>query len=312
MELAIVTPAEDPERESVHTLITYYNYVKAWRTCIEKGRGEEARQACVQEMQSTSLWSRLQGGGHCTRDVESAYCRGMFTLLAMHAFPVQARPELAPFANFWLPVQAYYAVHGLGLATLAAIGQLAPKDHNSFRSAFSSALVRYFPHPIGATCSGGPESDDFKYSTIGVTANDVRAQSNLAKPSFANAEHIVGKSLSTTRERLLDEKFSHARQNTKMGKRRHNLRADEKRRLANELTPTSICDFLYRMRVRANYDDPEMYLTSRDFTDQAVSHYTDLLFVTEAITDSLCTLIQRKIGPANYSDLRNKVECTSD
>jgi hypothetical protein len=303
---------DGPERESVYTLVTYYNYVRAWRVCIEKGRGEGAREEYIREMQETSLLSHLQGGGICTRDIESSYWRGMFTLLAMREFPVGAHPDLAPFANFWLPVQAYYAVHGVGLATLAAIGQPSPKEHTGFRSAFSVALVRYFPYPIGLTCYGGPEVNDFGYSGVGLFATDVREQSNLAVPCLKNAETLVGKSLCTTRERLLDDKLDQARrQKVTKGRRKRALRMEEKRAIINRVPATSVCDFLYRMRVRANYDDPEMYLTSRDFTDQAVSHYADLLFVTEAIVDCLGVLIEKKIGPEAFAVLRRKLESIS-
>jgi hypothetical protein len=236
----------------------------------------------------------------------------MFTLSAMRRFPVAKHPELAPFANFWLPVQAYYAVHGVGLATLAAFGQDAPKDHNAFRAVFSTGLVRYFPFPIGATCSGGPEPHDFVYFGVDLAATDVRAQSNLAHPIAANAGQLVSKSLSTTREKLLNDKLGHARQKgKKSGRKRRNLPLEERGKLANAVPPTTVCDFLYRMRVRANYDDPEMYLTSRDFTDQAVSHYADLLFVTEVIVDALDVLIQRKIGQEALVTLRRKVESIS-
>jgi hypothetical protein len=304
--------ADGLESESVYALVTYYNYVRAWRVCIEKGRGKGAKDVCIREMRETPLLGHLQGGGTCTRDIESSYWRGMFTLLAMREFPVGAHPDVAPFANFWLPVQAYYAVHGVGLATLAAIGQPSPKEHSGFRSAFSVSLAKYFPYPLGMACHGGPEANDFGYSGVGLSANDVREQSNLAVPCLENAETLVGKSLCTTRERLLHDRLDQARrQKVTKGRRRRALRMGERQAITDRVPATTVCDFLYRMRVRANYDDPEMYLTSRDYADQAVSHYADLLFVTELVVECLGTLIERKIGRETFAVLRRKVEARS-
>lgn len=37
-------------------------------------------------------------------------------------------------ANFWAPVQAYYALHGIGSACLAALQNSVPEDHRAFSS----------------------------------------------------------------------------------------------------------------------------------------------------------------------------------
>jgi hypothetical protein len=76
-----------------------------------------------------------------TEVIEKAVFRGWLTLKAMEMLPIAEYPELASTANFWAPVQAYYALHGIGLACLAALQTTAPDDHRAFRASTGEQLV---------------------------------------------------------------------------------------------------------------------------------------------------------------------------
>ena len=99
----------------------------------------------------------------------------------------------------------------------------------------------------------------------------------------------------TTRSRLLAEIFNDARgRNVKKGKQRRNLTNNEKTKIAEKLHPTSIFDFLYRIRVRSNYDDPEMYIYGQGDKSTA-NHYKNLLRLTADLVAVLERIIERKI-----------------
>jgi signal transduction histidine kinase len=285
--------------EATITLTTYYNYVSAWVVALEReyGRDQTGMQAFGVRQQSLDALKRLQGGRLCSDEVSSAFCRGKLTLIAIHRLPVEDFPDLAATANLWLPVQAYYAVHAMGIAVFAALGQQVPKDHRHFRAAFSQTVCRLLPFPFCAICSNGPQPTAFTFTGISTSPDRVAAQSNLANPNYSDGHHFVGKSLSTTREKLLEEAFDKARrERVKPNRSRRNLRLDERQRLAQNLHNTSIADLLYRMRIRANYDDPEMYLAAFADTEGAVAYYKALTRLSDVLAEGLCAIIRRKIG----------------
>jgi len=113
----------------------------------------------------------------------------------------------------------------------------------------------------------------------------------------------------TTRNRLLAESFRDARgKSIKKGKRRRNLTSAEKTKIAGKLHPTSVFDFLYRIRVRSNYDDPEMYIYGQGDEATAQSHYKNLVQLTADLAAALGRIIERKIGSDAFRGLVKEFE----
>lgn len=298
-------------QEATITLVTYYNYVSAWVVALEReyGRAQESVQAFWNKQRGLATFSRLQGGKRCSDELTSAYCRGKLTLMAMRGLPVHDYPDLAATANLWLPVQAYYAIHALGMAALTALGQTAPRDHRSFRTSFSQTICRLLPPPFCASCGNGPRLGHFTFTGIVTSPEEVAAQSNLSNPVYSEGDHFIGKSLSTTREKALLELFDKARhENIKPGCQRRNLKNEERQRVAQNLHSTSIADLLYRMRVRANYDDPEMYLAAFDDTKGTVTHYEALMRLLDFLDEGLCAIVRRKIGQQTMDKLEARLQ----
>ncbi len=297
--------------DAVISLNTYYNYVSAWVFALQRvyGGGSSGLQACRNRQAALETFKKLQGGGNYSHGLIAAFTRGKLTLRAVNALPIEQFPDLALTANLWLPVQAYYAVHGFGLAALLAMGHPMPNDHRSFRAAFSRSICRLLPDPLCGVCTGGPELTNFQFSGLNTSSEEVAAQNNLANPRYSDGDRFIGKSLSTTRHRFVEEVFTQTRrQNVKPGRVRRVLAADERSRLAQGLHPTSIADLLFRMRIRANYDDPEMYLAAFKDTKSAVSHYKTLAILCDYVAECLCGIIRRKIGTEAMSALETRFE----
>ena len=144
---------------------------------------------------------------------------------------------------------------------------------------------------------------------IDTSVESVVAQSNLANPRNSQGHHFIGKSLSTTRDKALEEVFGKARrEHVKQNRSRRNLKFAERERLAQRLHATSIADLLYRMRVRANYDDPEMYLAAFNNTEGAITHYRALTFLSIVLAEGLCAIIRRKVGHQAMAELEAKLQ----
>lgn len=296
-------------QDAAYALQTYYGYVRAWTETIEHLYGPQVDFGDLRNavMQVKNV-EKLQGGTKTSQKFISAYSRGKLTLKAMSSFPINENKQLASTANLWLPVQAYYAIHGAGLAAMISLGQPEPKDHRAFRAAFSDVASCYLPTPFNAKCSNGPKAYDFMFSSINATPKDVIDYSSLSNPVYSgNLDCAIGKCLSTTRSKFLDELFDKARHSRIAKKRkRRNLSTSEKQAISTKLHATSLVDFLYRMRVRSNYDDPDIYLYAHSQVDDAVRHYNDLVFLTAAIFTSLSAIIMKKLGKSAFERIESQ------
>lgn len=297
-------------QDAPYALQTYYCYVRAWVEKITKLYGQPT--TCLykikDEMMKSKTIQKIQGGRTLDKDIVAAYTRGKLTLKAMDTFPIKENKELAPTANLWLPVQAYYAIHGVGLATIISLGQAMPNDHRAFRSVFSDISEKYLPEPFNSKCRGGPNDQQFVFDNLKTIMKNVKQQSNLSNSKYANIESLLGKCLSTTRRRFLDELFDKERRKSiRRGKKRRNLSRNAKQLITEKLHPTTVTDFLYRMRIRSNYEDPDIHLYASDKQAyEAVRHYEDLLFLTQAIVGSLSVIMLRKIGKQAMDSIESR------
>lgn len=296
-------PIDDREIEAQVAIRTYYVYIKAFT--IKTGDLEELkkRQDDLQAFKNLTVSKTNK----VDRVKQSLY-RGWLTLKALKVLPVSDYPALATTANFWAPVQAYYAAHGLGMAALAALGDNPPQNHRSFRAAATNQIVnRLIPYPFNISCTGNPSEKKgvaVAFEDCSVDVAKVRKTSSLENPFYSNQEGLIAKALMTTRNRLLAEMFNDARRKKiKKGKMRRNLPSSEKTVIAGKLHPTSIFDFLYRIRVRSNYDDPEMYIYGQGDEATAQNHYKNLLQLTADLAAVLERVIERKVGVDGFQRL---------
>ena len=296
----------DREIEAQVTLRTYYVYIQAFT--IKAGGPKELKE----QQNDLSAFKNLQVTRTIRADpVKQSLYRGWLTFKALTVLPVGDHPELATTANFWAPVQAYYAAHGLGMAALIALGDDPPQNHRAFRAAMANQIVkRLIPSPFNITCRGNTldrKDDTIAFDNCSVEVSRVRQTSNLENPMYASQEALIAKALITTRSRLLEEMFDDARRrDVKKGKRRRNLDSSEKQQIEGRLHPTSIFDFLYRIRVRSNYDDPEMYIYGQGDESTAQNHYRNLLQLTTNLVAVLERIVERKIGPKPFQELKEQ------
>jgi hypothetical protein len=311
-ESRLITSTEEIERSqnAALALTTYTNYVSAWVTLLNKqyGIGDEGKVAFKITLSEIPNVRSIRGRVHISDELTTAYCRGHLLLRAMQALPIQSNPQLARLANFWLPVQSYYAIHGLGLATMIALNISPPRNHNAFRGSFHTIVKDYFPSPFNGLCSGGPDKRDFVFTDLSTDADRVTQLIQLTSPTHVeDLDTFVGKSLSTTRQEFLNKRYIERRKQEK----RRNLSRESKIQCCRNEHPTSICDFLYRLRVRSNYDNPDMHLFASIEDESSCNSYTELVYLIELLFIGLNVLVENSIGRRNTENLRRELDSTS-
>ena len=296
------------------SLQTYYNYVDTWVIAVGRKYGSSnaslANMCAAQD--SIKAFMKLQGGCHLTRPLESEFFKAKLIGLSMQKLPVDERPGLAITENLWMPVKSYYAFQSMGKAVLCASkvannAGVLPADHRAFLASFSRNISQLLPFPFNALCDGGPAPNSFDYGNLSTSAGEILAYNQLRNPRYAGTDVAIGKSLSTTRDRNLQEILDKARtKSVSEGRSRRNLSKEETLKFAANLHSTSIGDLLYRMRRRSNYRDSEMYLAAFDRTEDALVLYKNLTFLTTSATDLMSRILAKKLGKEAMAGLESR------
>ena len=203
------------------------------------------------------------------------------------------------YSNAWAPVQAYYAVYMSIHAWLVTIGMGGLiDDHTSTLRTVASHLVRrgLLPYPFLISCTGHPKLHERQIHGLPAGADSDVHIELLAAPSVADFHPRYAKMLDTTRSARLER----GRREWLARNGRKRMPTVEQRAMASRLHPTSVFDYLWRLRIRSNYGDVSTFLLSGVEDRSHGALHSGLV----ALTSSLCLLIQSLIvaqcGSATY------------
>lgn len=299
-------PTEESERaqKANIALATYSNYIKGWIESFEEhyGAGENGISLFKLRVRESSNYRQIRSYAPIPEELINTYSRGKLTLNAICEFPIDTNEGLALTGNMWLPVQAYYAINGVGWATMIALGMNMPvsKTHGIFRKYFSQLMHAYMPKPLCLTCDGGPGLRDYTFSGI-----DLNAETIIVLKPFktfdktVGPENYVGKSLTTTRTDFIKERLAVQRQKSSRSK----LQKDVVIRCCEKEYDTSIGDLFYRLRKRSNYENPDMFLYAGD-NELAKERYRSFQHITELLVIGLEELLEKAIGQSEMKNLQ--------
>lgn len=150
--------------------------------------------------------------------------------------------------NQWNNVYAYYATGRAALAWLLVRDGRAPERHRQLLRAMSAQVVgqHLFPTPWDLACASMAP----RYCGFVVPPSSV---SNLALA--ANCFDMAAKALKTTRRKRIEERRVQELTRLKRKRAPNGLLA----KLDADTEPTTVFDFIWRSRTRANYGDPSMF-----------------------------------------------------
>lgn len=201
--------------------------------------------------------------------------------------------------NNWAVVQAYYAAYHAIQAVVVGRGKPRPETHSKTQSQFAdhwaNRSVQLPPWSLAA-CDGG-------WKNAPREIEDVHPWSGCDTQSCLD---LAAKATRTTRDDRVKEGESNARDRKRSevmrawkadeatrleaGKKprkerrftRPILSAEQKRRVRSRVRPYTVLDYLYRLRVKANYEDASMFVDGpTDEADSLVVH-EDLVGLTSA------------------------------
>ena len=260
----IDTYPRDQMSSGIAEIRTYLNYNEAWTMQFP------FYDSPIHAQSKLPSFQKLQPSRNCdVEEVKRHLIRGKLTLNLIKDIDVCENPDFAKASAMWLPVQAYYAMNGFGLAVLAARKgpETLPKTHSSFLSEIASTYAqRLFPKPYSAMLMNGYRTfGHIAPSFIGVNDDRTPIGSgfNLRRPDPTTRDAHISQCLDTTRRRLIFERLKTERKkNRKPGKQHGVVRKQDQIKIARAFPPTTILNYLYRSRIKSNYEDVTMYQES--------------------------------------------------
>ena len=268
---------------------TYSNYSAAWCLWTQTDctpYEAQSRLKAFSQLQPSSRYNH--------QSVRQHLLRGNLTLKLIQGIPIDERPDFAMISALWLSVQAYYAVHGFGMAFLSAkygVNNL-PKTHGAFMREAAERIVRHlFPSPFSAMLKNGYKGcKDAQPELINISDDRMFIESgfNIERPNEKTRDAHIAQCLNTTRQRLIESKLKQERKKAKKPEKiRGILKKQKKIDIAHSITSTTILDYLYRARIKSNYEDPIMYHEGSNDADAML----DLVRNTQKLTMMLCAFL---------------------
>jgi hypothetical protein len=317
------------DSDAARALSTYRNYLLALRGFVDVSyRGPRGRfRRLAEEQTQIPKFQALQPAGRYDLEAIRSVLFNAWHTEAVLALP-GALPDagLIRFTNQWAPVQAYYAVYSLMRAWFLTEGNTTSSHSQALRS--MSSVVAYrgvFPAPWSFACSGGHTLGDAVHTGFpSGRIYDVNALTT--PPGTYSYDDWSSKILRTTRKFFLEqaEQKWKAGHRTKRGAHYKRIPSAERQRIASRVHPTTVFDFVYRLRIRSNYRDVDDFVSGQLSDSDAQAYFQSLLFFTRATMQVLETLIRvrmksgefdqfaaeflRPSRRATYSFLKNRLE----
>ena len=308
------TGVGEPESDYARSFRTHAAYLRAMRN-LALGSSWRPLESSLEDLAARAVPQVASGTRGADIDLDAVLgClnRAWGTELILATTSALASDsEVIRLANSWGSVQAYYALYGATQAVLVAEGRARPQNHETTRKAFVDLWVTrridLAPWTFALAEPGTRMADVDGF--IGGPGRPLDTSLH-AWSSWGDEQcwDIAAKALRGVRKHHVDEQYASAR-TRKRAQRRKEFAADQDERVAQgkralvrppwwdktpnltsaekaaiemKTRPTTIIDHLYRLRIRANYEDTRVFSDGPDNDEAAAQWSRNLVAVTSA------------------------------
>lgn len=203
------------------------------------------------------------------------------------------------FCMQWAFPQAYYSAYGILLAKFKAIGH-TETTHTAVLKKFGFLLEEgKLPESISFYCNGIEK--EIEYFNINKPTN-INSNVILDISDDDTINNHICQFLGATRKLRLKEKARSMNFKRKDGKRRKNLYKEHWEKVSKSIGNTTILDFLYRKRIKGNYQDIETYNANNFNGKLVLNSLCDIINKLNLVNEAY---IYRAIGSSDYEKILN-------
>jgi len=302
---------------------THANYLRAFATLAAgsiHNRADEIYDRCATRIERSGCLPTKQLAAGLEQVQTSLQHAWGTELLMSLSTRISNEDELVRLANTWLAVQAYYCIYHGTQAVVVAGGHQRPISHpktqQHFCNVWGSRDISVEPWTLLATANG------LRNLPGGVEIDRDVKPLRLFEPTAAWS--LACKALETTRKKLVDEALKTARVEKRHDEKRRweteetaRIRAGRRPRKTPRRTlpiltpqeqntrkdavrPTSLLDYLYRLRLRTNYVDAAMFVEGPSEPAESIE-VRKCLRILAGTTLLLCEMaVMRRVGKATF------------
>ncbi|GAA2402808.1 hypothetical protein [Streptomyces coeruleofuscus] len=307
----IVFPPPPVDSEQTRSFRTHASYIRAFRE-LALGEGTSSLNNAVAGLHASAVPVLFSPGGPpnaCDRDQLLACLRRAWATarLLEHTHALAEDSEIIRLANSWGAVQAYYVLYGAAQALMVAEGGTRPQMHEPTKRRYvdlwTSRSLRIAPWTLAAAAPGSRLAD-----ADGILGGPGRALDFDLHPWVAwqgeQAWDIAAKALRSTRQLLVDDRLANKRREKLAAKKKQwrldqearatsgrkpavepktvRLTTAEREAVAGAVRPATMADYLYRLRIKANYEDVTVFSNGPSSDREAIEVGADLVALASA------------------------------
>lgn len=266
------------ERDSEQQGFQSFNFrIWALTLALEKcSAGVDPAQHIFQTTRSLAKQKIQPAPSPPLQEVEARLRRGWSHLLSLYR-DAEA-PDFYAEINAWTPAKAWYALHHCFTSLIPFISPAAKRLDHELTTSESVKLVaqmRTFPHPFSQWTVGAPPA--IKYCGFTRPPQPI---SNLLDPRKTSFESEMALLLRSTAEYRIDLK---RRKWLRDNPHRKRLSPGKRNEWSRELKETTILHFMYRLRLRVNYEEADTFVLGAPSDRLAQRFARNLLTLTNAL-----------------------------
>ena len=222
------------------------------------------------------------------------------------------------FCMQWAFPQAYYSVFGTTLAKFKAIGMTETSHTSVLRKYGSLMLEKKLPESISISCNGIAKQLIFENINV---PNKIDGYMDLDLNDSSTIDNHICQFLKATRLLRLKEKAPNMGFKKPNGEKRKNLNDELWTKVSNSIGNTTIFDFLYRKRIKGNYQDIETYnspyFRGKEVLESLISvidriNLVNEVYICKAIgKENYNSLVEKQLGLVQNDRLENRIKTTN-
>ncbi|MFC8176678.1 hypothetical protein [Streptomyces sp. NPDC057325] len=302
----ILLPPTASDSEQTRSFRTHASYIRAFRELALGEEIAEPESAVVRLHASAASILYRQPVPPRPYDREQLFgClrRAWATArLLEHTHELAGDSEIIRLANSWGAVQAYYVLYGCAQALMVAEGGARPQAHEPTKRRYvdlwTSRTMQLAPWTLAAAAPGTRLADADGFLSGPGRPLDLELHPWVSWQS-EQAWDIAAKALRSTRQILVDDRLSHKRRELLSAKKKAwradrevrlvsgrppvpepksaRLSAAQKEEVTSATRPVTMADYLYRLRIKANYEDVTMFSNGPTADHEASAVGSDLI-----------------------------------